>query len=102
MTSTIKEHLIAAPKLGTFKYSMKSGTGYGVSMSGLIRSPEHAGVISCALDGQLVDNAALLRSAEDLLEALHQAKEWLEGWGSAERQLAFIDAALAKAEGRQP
>lgn len=30
-----------------------------------------------------------------LVEALKQAKEWLEGWASAEPQLAIINAALA-------
>jgi len=31
---------------------------------------------------------------EELLEALKQAKEWLEGWASAQPQLAVINAAL--------
>ena len=34
----------------------------------------------------------------NLLMACRQAKEWLEGWASAEPQLAVIRAAIAKAE----
>lgn len=32
-------------------------------------------------------------------EALEAAKGWLEGWASAERELAVIDAALSTAKG---
>lgn len=34
----------------------------------------------------------------ELVKALEMAKGWLEGWGSAEPQLAIINAALAKAK----
>lgn len=44
-------------------------------------------------------NARLSRSLEDeLVTALEAAKEWLEGWASAEIQIAIIDEALAKAK----
>lgn len=36
---------------------------------------------------------------DDLVEALELAKEWLSTWASAERELAIINAALAKARG---
>lgn len=35
-----------------------------------------------------------------LVEALKQAESWLEGWGSAERELKFIRKAIAKQEGK--
>lgn len=38
---------------------------------------------------------------DDLVEALKQAKSWLAGWASAERELAAIDAVIAKSEGGQ-
>jgi len=38
-------------------------------------------------------------ASPDLLEALRAAKTWLEGWASAESELAIIDAAISKAEG---
>jgi len=44
-------------------------------------------------------NARLIAAAPDLLEALRAAKTWLEGWASAESELAIIDAAISKAEG---
>ena len=56
-----------------------------------IRTPEE----------ELEATAILAQSAPDMFEALIQAREWLRGWASAETQLAVIDAALAKAEGRQ-
>lgn len=45
-------------------------------------------------------NARLIAAAPDMLDALHKAREWLEGWGSAERQLDVINEAISKAEGR--
>jgi hypothetical protein len=45
-------------------------------------------------------NAFVLAAAPEMREALKLAKTWLEGWASAERELAIIDAALLKAEGR--
>lgn len=45
-------------------------------------------------------NARLIAAAPDLLEALRAAEDWLDGWVSAEPQLAMIRAAIAKAEGR--
>lgn len=42
-------------------------------------------------------DARLIATAPDLLVALHSAREWLSGWASAERELAVIDAAIAKA-----
>jgi len=46
-------------------------------------------------------DARLIAAAPDMLDALHKAREWLEGWGSAEHQLAVINEAIAKAEGTQ-
>lgn len=45
------------------------------------------------------ENKRLRLLNSDMLEALHQAREWLESWASAESQLAAINAAIAKAEG---
>lgn len=42
-------------------------------------------------------NGRLIAAAPELLDALIAAREWLEGWASAEPQIAVIDAALAKA-----
>lgn len=42
-------------------------------------------------------DARLIAAAPDMFEALLQARDWLEGWVSAEPQLAIIEAALAKA-----
>lgn len=47
-------------------------------------------------------NAQLYAAAPDMYEALQQARSWLSMWASAEKQLAVVDAALAKAEGRPP
>lgn len=44
-------------------------------------------------------NAKLIAAAPELLEALEQAKMWLEGWASAEPELAIINKAIAKARG---
>lgn len=46
-----------------------------------------------------VADAHLIASAPDLLEACREARVWLLGWASAERQLAVLDAAIAKATG---
>ena len=43
------------------------------------------------------ESAVLFAAAPDMFEALLQARDWLEGWVSAEPQLAIIEAALAKA-----
>lgn len=51
-----------------------------------------------ALEAVQTANAKLIAAAPELLDALKQAKAWLEGWGSAENELAIINAALAKAE----
>lgn len=45
-------------------------------------------------------NARLIAAAPDMLEALLQAREWLESWASAESQLAIVNAAIDKAGGR--
>lgn len=44
-------------------------------------------------------NARMISAAPDMLDALHQARAWLESWASAEEQLAVINAAIVKAEG---
>lgn len=44
-------------------------------------------------------NARLIAAAPEMLDALEQAQEWLSKWGSAEPQLAVIEAAIAKATG---
>ena len=49
--------------------------------------------------GEIRANARLIAASPDLLAALHSAREWLEGWASAEHQLALIDAAIEKATG---
>lgn len=49
------------------------------------------------LSDQHEANALLIAAAPDMFEALLQARAWLEGWASAEPQLAIIDAVLAKA-----
>jgi hypothetical protein len=43
-------------------------------------------------------NMKLLAAAPELLEALKLAEQWLEGWASAEPELAVVRAAIAKAE----
>lgn len=45
-------------------------------------------------DARLKQAAALIRAQHEALEA---AKEWLEGWASAEPYLSTITAALAQA-----
>ena len=54
---------------GTFKYSMKTPT-ISMKVDGRIRSPEHSAVVMAALDGQLVDDIAVLSLARSMLEAL--------------------------------
>lgn len=44
-------------------------------------------------------NAHLIAAAPELYEALLLAKSWLEGWASADAELATIEEALAKARG---
>jgi len=44
-------------------------------------------------------NARLIAAAPDLLAACLAAKEWLDGWASAEPQLRVIGSAIAKAKG---
>lgn len=44
-------------------------------------------------------NANLIAAAPEMLNALKLAGQWLEGWGSAEFELATVRAAIAKATG---
>jgi hypothetical protein len=37
---------------------------------------------------------------DNLVAALREARGWLSGWASAEKELAVIDAAISKAEVR--
>jgi hypothetical protein len=73
----------------SFKYSMKT-PDVSMSMTGIIRSPEHSGVVMCALDGQLADDANLLRAAPKLKAAL---AAMLDFWGGYE--CPQVDAAIA-------
>lgn len=43
-------------------------------------------------------HARLIAAAPEMLDALRQAREWLEGWASATHQLEVINAAIASAE----
>ena len=85
-------------KLAKFKYSMVSGTGCSTKMDGVIRSPEHAGVVECALDGQLSDDVDLLRAAPDMLAALKKIAggPWPDGIDDPQKQ-AIWDAEIAMA-----
>jgi hypothetical protein len=42
-------------------------------------------------------NAKLIAAAPELLDALKLAEQWLEGWASAEPELAIVRVAIAKA-----
>lgn len=42
--------------------------------------------------------AAVIAQRDELLEALKVAKSWLEGWASAEHELAVIRSAIEKCE----
>lgn len=45
------------------------------------------------------ENARLIAAAPELLEACIKAREWLEGWASADPYIGVLDAAIAKATG---
>ena len=50
--------------------------------------------------GDFAANAQLMSAAPDLLTACRLAREWLDGWASAEPYRTILDEAIAKAEGR--
>lgn len=56
--------------------------------------------VIAGIERQLAD-IHLRAAAPDLLEAVQLARGWLALWASAERELAIIDAAIAKAQGTQ-
>lgn len=76
------------------------------------------GVVAAAVEGKMVfvgmitnadddpikterrkANAQLVSAAPEMLEGLKQAKEWLEGWASAESELSYINNIISKALG---
>lgn len=68
---------------------------------GWIRTPDGRDV-SCYGTQELwmsenIANGKLMAAAPELLEALKLAALWLEGWASAEPELAIVRAAIAKA-----
>lgn len=50
-------------------------------------------VIARAMHGNEAD-MKLIAAAPEMLAALKQAKTWLEGWASAEVQLAYINSVI--------
>lgn len=95
----------------TYKYAMRTATGFSSEMDGPIRSPEHAGVVTAALAGYLSDDVNLLKAASDLLAvareclaAEQERRNRLTPGAPAttytEKRIAAIEAAIAKAEGR--
>lgn len=50
-------------------------------------------------DGPAAANACLIAAAPELLEALKYARRFLRG---LDHDVEYVDAAIAKAEGRQP
>ncbi len=93
----------------TFKYAMRTATGFSSEMYGPIRSPEHAGVVTAALAGYLSDDVDLLKAAPDLLAVVEclaaeqERRNRLTSGAPAttytEKHIAAIEAALAKAKG---
>ena len=71
------------------------------SIVGVEQAKKDTSVYRLDVRGIDCPDARLIAAAPDLLEALYKAREWLEGWGSAEHQLAVINEAIAKAEGTQ-
>ena len=98
----------------TYKYSLKSASGYKSDQSGAI-TPERHGVVCAALAGKIPDDLDLLRAAPDLLvhlilaaetlrryETLHRAKNTEESTVKADVNAdlaARFEATIAKAKG---
>lgn len=92
----------------TYKYSIKADSGYKSDQSGGI-TPERHGVVCAVLDGGLSDNLSLLRSAQDMLDALEAITEFIPNTSASEGGAAkhsanvkaadMVRAAIAKAKG---
>lgn len=53
------------------------------------------GPIAETVSNRLAERDDALKQVEEMRHALERAKEWLQGWASAEPQLAVINAALS-------
>jgi len=90
----------------TYKYSIKTSTGYSSDQSGVM-TPERHGVVCAVLDGRLPDDLLLLGGAQDLLKAARKVMAGLEeriAYAEQERNttpvfegIADLHEAIAKA-----
>jgi hypothetical protein len=82
----------------TYKYTLKAKSGYKSEQSGAMTVERHA-VVCQVLEGNLVDDVALLKTAPKLLELLErivQAEYTVEGGQWPEE--AELRAAIAEAK----
>lgn len=97
---------------GPWEYEPTGQTVYGISEGGCNKIVETFMVANIRGWGHLQylpngaeiqdANGRLIAAAPDLLAACLAAKEWLDGWASAEPQLRVIENAIAKAKGETP